>query len=199
MLTNYQIENLAKKMNMPLERVCFKNELAEEKLKYNIGYILNSQDDVDEDTGKENDGAHWCALYVQKTADGKINPFYFDSFGIPPSEDVKKYLKPHYVPYSTKDIQSILADFCGFACLAFLYFVSTSHLRSGHLYKDCETFLDLFDDLNTSHDFKKNEWILSQFFQAKDPLMRKEIDVFCDAKTEQDPNIISTPVECKYC
>jgi hypothetical protein len=197
MLTNFQIETLAKKMNMPLERVCFKNELSEDPLKYNVGYVINSQDDVDEDTGAENEGAHWVTLYVQKTADGKINPFYFDSFGIPPSEDVKKYVK-HYVPYSTKDIQSIMADCCGFFCLAFLYFVSTSQFKSGHLYKDCETFLDLFDDLNTSKDFKKNEYILSQFFQAKDPAKRKEIDVFKYVEIKQDPNMISMPIECKY-
>ena len=91
-----------------------------------------------------------------------------------------------------------MADCCGFFCLAFLYFVSTSHLRSGNLYKDCETFLDLYDDLNTSHDFKKNEWILSQFFVAKDPAKRKEIDVFKDVETEQNPNMVYMPIDCKY-
>ena len=40
---------------------------------------------------------------------------------------------------------------------------------------------------------KKNEYILSQFFQAKDPAKRKEIDVFKDVETKQDPNMISMP------
>jgi hypothetical protein len=35
----------------------------------------------------------------------------------------------------------------------------------------------MFDDLNKSVDFKKNEYILKHFFQPKDPKLRKEIDV----------------------
>lgn len=185
MLTNFELSNLATKMNMPLERICFKNELKQEPLKYNVGYIINSQDDTDEDTGEENVGAHWTALYVAKTKDGKITPLYFDSFGAPASEDVKKYVAPHYLPHLTKDIQSLMSDVCGFYCLAFLYFVSVSQYRTGNLYQDGETFIDLFEDLNKSNDWKKNEWILSQFFQAKDPRLRKEIDVLCEDKLYQ--------------
>ncbi len=55
MLTNFQIETLTEKMNMPLERVCFKNELGEKWLKYNVAYVINSQDNLDEDTGKDNE------------------------------------------------------------------------------------------------------------------------------------------------
>jgi hypothetical protein len=34
----------------------------------------------------------------------------------------------------------------------------------------------MFDDLNKSVDFKKNEYILLHFFRSKDPKLRKEID-----------------------
>lgn len=198
MLSNFEIINLANKMNLPLERICFKNELLEEPLKYNRGYIINSQDDVCDETGEENGGIHWTALYVAKTKDGHIQPLYFDSFGAPPAEDVKKFVKPHYLPYFTKDIQSLMADCCGFYCLAFLYFVSCSHFRTGNLYQDGETFIDLFDDLNVSKEWKKNEWVLSQFFQAKDAKHRREINVFAEDKASQDnPNVMKSAVEVK--
>ena len=199
MLTNFELINLASKMNMPLERICFKNELSEEPLKYNVGYIINSQDDTDEDTGEENMGAHWTALYVAKLKDGRIQPLFFDSFGSLPAEDIKKYVAPHYLPHLTKDIQSLMSDVCGFYCLAFLYFVSASHYMTGHLYQDAETFIDLFDDLNKSNDWKRNEWILSQFFQAKDPRLRREIDVLCEDKASQENrNMESIPVDASY-
>jgi len=199
MLSNFEIANLAKKMKLPLERICFKNELAYEPLKYNVGYIINSQDDVDEESGEENGGMHWTALYVAKLKNGRIEPLFFDPFGAPSPEDVKKYVAPHYLPYLTKDIQSLMADCCGFFCLAFLYFVSVSPIgRTGNLYQDGETFIDLFEDLNKSNDWKKNEWILSQFFQAKDEKHRKEINVFCEDKASQEKqDYQSYPVEVK--
>ena len=46
--------------------------------------------------------------------------------------------------------------------------------------EDQDTFLDTeikFVDLNKSTDFQQNEWILKHFFQAKDPNLRKEIDL----------------------
>lgn len=187
MLSNFELAKLAQKMRLPLERICFKNELSYEPLKYNVGYIINSQNDVDEDTGEDNVGAHWTALYVAKTKDGRIEPLFFDSFGAPPAEEIKKYVAPHYLPYFTKDIQSLMADCCGFYCLAYLYFISVSTIgRTGHLYQDGETFIDLFEDLNKSNEWKKNEWILSQFFQAKEEKHRKEIDVFCEDKQSQE-------------
>jgi len=200
MLSNFEIINLASKMNMPLERICFKNELKQEPLKYNVGYIINSQDDTDEDTGEDNVGSHWTALYIAKLKDGRIQPLFFDSFGAPPAEDIKKYVAPHYIPHLTKDIQSLMSDVCGFYCLAFLYFISVSHYRTGNLYQDAETFIDLFDDLNKSNDWKKNEWILQQFFQAKDPRLRREIDVLCEDKASQENrnNVECIPCETTY-
>jgi hypothetical protein len=45
------------------------------------------------------------------------------------------------------------------------------------LYQDVEGFLSLFEDLNKSIDFKKNEYVLKMFFQPKDPKLRKPIEV----------------------
>ena len=45
------------------------------------------------------------------------------------------------------------------------------------MYQDVSTFLDLFDDLNESVDWKKNEYILKHFFQSSDPKRRRPIEV----------------------
>ena len=168
MLTNFQLMDLAKAMKYPLERVCFKTQLDDVNLNYNCGYIINIQDEINKETGEENDGTHWVALYVEKNKNGKIHPFYFDSYGAPPPEEVKAFVGC-YVPYSTKDVQSIMNDCCGFYASAFLFFVSASKFRTHHIYQDAETFLELFKDLNKSHDFKQNEWMLQQFFSTKKP------------------------------
>ena len=49
--------------------------------------------------------------------------------------------------------------------------------RSGSIYHDTEEFLDHFDDLNHSCDFKKNEYILKLFFQSDNPSLKKDIEV----------------------
>ena len=162
MLTNFHIMDIASAMKFPLEKVCFKNELCKEPLKYNVCYIINSQNSEDEQ-GEDNEGAHWLALYVEKTKDGKVHPQFFDSYGAPPAKEITDFVR-HYVPYSTKDIQSIMDSVCGFYCLAFCFFVSKSKFRTGNIYQDTETFLELFNDLNVSHDFKQNEFVLQCFF-----------------------------------
>jgi hypothetical protein len=81
------------------------------------------------------------------------------------------------MPYNKKDIQSLMNDACGWFCVAYLHFINAFPQRSGDLYDDTEGFLSLFDDLNTSCDFKKNEYILKHFFQASDPTLRKPISV----------------------
>jgi hypothetical protein len=81
------------------------------------------------------------------------------------------------MPFQKKDLQSIVAEVCGYYCLALLHFVNSSPARSGHLYSDCDFFVDLFDDLAVSRDHLKNEWILRQLFQAEDPKKRRLIEV----------------------
>ena len=165
MLTNFQLIDIAKAMKYPLERVCFKTELSEEPLKYNKGYIINIQDETNETTGEDNDGTHWVALYVEKHKDGKVHPFYCDSYGVAPPEEVKAFVGC-YIPYSTKDTQSIMNDCCGFYASSFLFFVSASRYRCHNIYQDAETYLELFKDLAVSNEFKQNEWVLQQFFNT---------------------------------
>ena len=175
MLTDIQIKDLAKRMDIPLERVCFKDELLEKPLKYNVSYIINMENELDNE-GNPNIGSHWVCFQVSKYKSGIKEGIYFDSYGQPPPEVVKKFTHSE-LPHNTKDIQSIQANTCGWYCLAFLHFMNSSPCRSRHLYSDAEGFMNMFEDLNKSIDYKKNEWILKHFFEPKDKSLRKPIKV----------------------
>ena len=170
-LTDIQLKEMAKKMHYPLEAVLYKSQLKDHTLKYNVGWIVNLEDEYD-DEGRPNDGSHYVAVYVKKCANGNIQPIAFDSYGVAPCKEIVEFIGlGHTPPYNTKDIQSIMNQACGWYCSAFLYFITTFPNRTNSLYDDCEHFTDLFDDLNKSSDWKKNEYVLKHFFRDS----RKEI------------------------
>lgn len=182
MLTNTQIEDLAQRMKVPLEFCGFKSELPK-KLKTNRSYIINLDDEEDEGTGIKSSGTHWTCFQVMEYPNNKKEAIYMDSYGSPPPEIVKKLVMSNFglkIPYNTKDIQSLMNQACGWYCLAFLHFINAFPQRSKNLYWDTETFLDMFEDLNKSVDWKKNEYILKMFFQPEDESKRKQIEVFAD-------------------
>lgn len=189
-LTDSQIYELAKKMNIPMGSVCFKDELPD-KLEYNKSYIVNLEDSHDED-GHENQGTHWTFVQISQDGKGKIDCIYFDPYGASPPEIIKQVVKNTTgkagLPYTMKDVQSLMNNACGWYCLALGHFVNASKFRSGILHDDVAVFVDLFDDLNHAVDFKKNEYILKHFFRSEDPALRKEIDVVksTDSITKED-------------
>ena len=209
MLTDLQIDDLAKRMSVPLAGCFFKDELPN-KLEYNKVYIINLQDSETDD-GEQNSGTHWTMAYIRETPKGQKQPIYFDPYGCPPPENAKKIIEKQCnmkCPYTEKDIQSLMNNACGFYCLAMAHFICASKYRTNDLYTDVENFLDMFDDLNKSIDWKKNEYILKMFFQSEDPSKRKEIDVlsqdhsFYDKILNEDekgtPDLMKLPVDIKY-
>ena len=197
-LTDSQIKDLAKKMSIPLGGVFFKDELP--KLEFNKFYMINLEDSVDED-GNENTGTHWTCLQIMKYPKGQIEKIYFDPYGAPPPEDVKKAVEEASgskgLPYTDKDVQSLMNNACGWYCLAFGHFINSSQYRSGMMLMDASTFLEMFDDLNKSVDFKKNEYILKHFFRSEDPSLRKDIDVIIEEDTPGGVDMMKIPVETK--
>ena len=177
-LTDSQIYDLADRMRIPVADVCFKDEL-ESPLEYNKAYFINMQDSVDE-TGQTNPGTHWVYLQLVKYPNDSKDVIYFDPYGIKPPENVKRVVKETTgggVPYTNKDIQSLMNNACGFYCLALGHFINSSSYRTGILDQDVELFMDMFDDLNKSVEFHKNEFILKHFFRSADPELRKAIDI----------------------
>ena len=175
-LSNVQLENLAKKMNIPLVFADFKDMLKYEKLQHNKFYIINLENELDEN-GRPNSGSHWCSFQSNKYPNGVVENIYFDPMGIPAPLEVQRFLGEKEIPYNKKNIQSIVADICGFYCLGFGHFINSFQGRTGDLYNDTNHFLDLFDDLDTSMDFQKNEYILKYFFRSADPKERVPVSV----------------------
>lgn len=201
MLTDSQLHHLGDAMDFKIEKICFKDELPK-VLKYNTAYIINLENSVDEE-GNDNEGTHWTCLQVNKYPSGLIEPIYFDPYGQPPPESAKKFVKENThreLPYTDKDIQSLMNNACGWYCCAFLHYINKWEHRTKNLYLDVEHFLEFFDDLNTSADFKKNEYILKHFFRSKDESKRGAIEVFTDIDTIDGENDMGVriPAELKY-
>ena len=182
-LTDTELKSLAKRMGFKLEHVVFKSQLEEMDVEYNCPYIINLENEYSED-GKPNSGTHYTALFIQKNNKGEVKPCYFDSYGVAPPTEVLEFVGRKHVPYNTKCVQSIMSSVCGYYCLSFLYFINKFEHRSGDIYNDCENFSDLFNDLNTSSDWKANEYMLKHFFQSSDPEHRRKnpVEVFSDFK-----------------
>lgn len=204
-LTDHEIFELAKRMSIPLADVCFKDEL-EAPIEFNRSYIINLENSMDEN-GQPNSGTHWVFLQCNKYPNDKTESIYFDPYGQPPPENIKAVVKQTTgkagVPYTEKDIQSLMNNACGFYCLALGHFINASQYRTGNLYDDVANFIDMFDDLNHSIDFKKNEYILKHFFRSSDPSLRKEIDVIkpIDSISSEDTkggiDMMKLPVDIK--
>lgn len=201
-LTDSQIKDLCKKMSIPLGGVYFKNEIKD--IIPNKTYFINMQDSIDEQ-GQVNGGTHWVLLQVNKGS--KVQPLYFDAYGVSAPQDIKNLVKKKFnlaLPHTNKDIQSLMNNACGFYCLAMAHFINASKYRKGDIYIDANQFLDLFDDLNTSVDWKKNEYILLHFFRSQNPQLRKEIDNIKAIDSIQKESekggvdIMKIPVEIKY-
>jgi hypothetical protein len=198
-LTDVELTDLAKRMRIPLAGILFKDEL-KAPLEYNKAYIVNLQDSTDED-GNENSGTHWTYLQLVKYPKGVIERIYFDPYGAPPSENIKKAVeettKMKGLPYTDRDIQSLMNNACGWYCMAFGHFINASSYRSGRLYEDVNTFLTMFEDLNVSVDFKKNEYILKHFFRSETPSLRNEISVITSEDNKGEIDAFKIPGDVK--
>lgn len=187
MLTDHQIDDLAQRMSIPYEG-CFFKDMLPKKLNVNKVYIINLQDSETDD-GDENSGTHWTMAYIRQTPKGQYQPIYFDPYGCPPPENVKKIIENQCnmkCPYTEKDIQSLMNNACGFYCLGISHYICSSRYRTNNLYRDVDEFMDMFDDLNKSIDWKKNEYLLKQFFLSEDPNKRMNTDVLNQTHSDYD-------------
>lgn len=66
-----------------------------------------------------NPGTHWVAYYNHPN---NKYVYYFDSYGLPPSESIKKYLKTSnkQILYNTGEIQKFNSGMCGTYCVHFI-------------------------------------------------------------------------------
>ena len=160
MLSNFDIDELVTKMNIPNFKGCFyKDKL--KKIQPNSSYIINLNSEFDEYNNR-NAGSHWCCLVI----DDMKKAIYFDSYGENAPNEIRNLLKSNQykMGHTSKNIQSLMSNLCGFFCLAFIYFLNVSKFRTNNIINDASIFLDLFEDLDKIDDVYKNEFILSLFF-----------------------------------
>jgi hypothetical protein len=124
--TNLDLLNLAKKFNIDLDAVIYKDKLLEYDPNKNASYILTLRDSTDNETG------HWVALYIHNN-----KAIYFDSFGVIYPNVVREFCKNKELEYNSKELQNINSGFCGQYCLMFL-----NYLQHGYSLKD---FTDMFE------------------------------------------------------
>jgi len=164
MLTNFDIERICKKLDLPIVGVYSKNEL------YNIprrvgSYYINLMDD-DKVDGEGNNGSHWvfAKIYCDEDREDNsdeeeghklCNALYFDSFGFGMPKAVSDFLKPFKPVYcNNREIQNINSSECGWYCIVCDWVLETKQSSKTYL-EDYEKFLNMWND-----DVKKNLKIL---------------------------------------
>ena len=104
------------------------------------------------------------------------------------------------IPHTTKQIQDLNSDMCGWFCLAFFFYIHTYPKRTKDLYQDVSNFLGFFDDLSKDENLvKKKEFILKHFFRSDDPKLRKKIDVDDYSHIENKDTAIPVEGWCRRC
>jgi hypothetical protein len=163
MLSNYDLEELVIKMGIKNFKGCFYKDTLK-TIEASTSYIINLNSEFNE-KNERNAGSHWVALMT----DDLQKAIYFDSYGEKEPNEIKNLLKSNQykIAHTTKNIQSLMSNLCGFFCLAFIYFLSVSKYRTKNIINDASIFLDLYEDLDLISDIYKNEFILSLFFTDK--------------------------------
>lgn len=119
-LTNYQIEDVAMRLHLPLRKILFKDQLKEFQPRSGA-YVINL-----DSSNSGNYGTHWVGLYLTKE-NGIPHAYYYDSFGGPPTTEVLEFAKIFKAPilsYSNKQIQALNSNYCGQYVLLFIQAMS---------------------------------------------------------------------------
>jgi len=142
-LTNFDLIDLAKKMNIKLDGVLSKDEIT--KSMKGQFFIINLDDSYE-----PTNGTHWTALIHLHN-----EWVYFDSFGCVGPNIIEK-LSKNYL-YTKDQVQDIEATSCGWWCLYFLYYFQYNFQSTNlNTYKQ---FMAMF-----SCNTVKNEKILLNLF-----------------------------------
>lgn len=168
MITNFDIERISRKLELPLVGVFSKDRLPEER---KIGsYYVNLQNE------NEGDGTHWVLvkIYCEDERENvetittnkkgkrvyRCGALYFDPFGIDMPKEVERFLEPFKpIPFNNRQIQNIRSEVCGWYCLACDY--ALEHKQNGDSYlEDFEKFIGFWSD-----EPRNNLKILKAFFK----------------------------------
>jgi hypothetical protein len=143
-LTNFDIIDLCKQLDIPLIQCCPKNMLAGKPK--NGAYIINLNNQGEE-------GSHWVCMYIRKN-----HCVYFDSFGCICPPAVSKFLLQSKIKtiYNVEDIQNIKDSYCGYYCIAFCCFMSCNKTPNLGLLLNNFTLMFNLNDTTNNHKIAFN-------------------------------------------
>ena len=141
-MSNYDLLNWCKYLNIPINNVLSRDESSPHNHMQAL-FIYNLEPSY-------MSGSHWVATYVKN---GIIN--YFDSFGMPPFQEIVNHAKRKNMTllHQSDQIQNLLTTTCGYFCLYFL-----NEMSKGRSYYDS---LKVFNIQNTM----KNEKYIENYFK----------------------------------
>src|SRR5271167_4346147 len=138
--TNSDLDSFAKNLKIKYFRGIFMNDELPKKIKTNESGIVNLQD-------SDENGSHWICYFKK----GKLK-YYFDSYGLDPSNEVLNYLKQPIIS-STYQIQKMGSAMCGQYCLYMLYYLGKGYNYITIIHKLLlHTGGDINEDLHTIGD-----------------------------------------------
>ena len=141
-MSNYDLLDWCKYLNIPINNVLSREESSPHNHKQAL-FIYNLEPSY-------MSGSHWVATYVKN---GIIN--YFDSFGMPPFQEIVDHAKSTNMTlvHQSDQIQNLLTTTCGYFCLYFL-----NEMSKGRSYYD---LLKVFN----SHNTMENEKYIENYFK----------------------------------
>ena len=131
--TDKQLFKIANDLNFKINWIGFAEDIKNEVCQNGI-YIINLGD-------KNIGGTHWTMLCI----DNK-HAFYFDSFAMPPEDEIVNFLMTHQIPslnFNNKNqIQQIDKELCGIYCICCAYYLVK---KKGSLLKRFNEFINDFN------------------------------------------------------
>ena len=141
-LSNHDLIKWCEYLNIPINDVLSRDERVPHNHRQSL-FIYNLEPSY-------MSGSHWVATYVK---DNIIN--YFDSFGMPPFQEMVNHAKKKNLTllHQNDQIQRINTSTCGYFCLYFL-----NEMNKGNSYFN---LLEAFD----IHDTMKNERFIKKYIE----------------------------------
>ena len=139
-MSNFDLLDWCKYLEIPIENVLSRDQTVPHQHKLAL-FIYNLEPHY-------MSGSHWVTTYVR---DGTIN--YFDSFGMPPFQELVNHAKEKTLNllHQNRQIQNLYTTTCGYFCLYFL-----NEMHKG---------VDYFDLLQVfSFDTEENEKFIEDYF-----------------------------------
>ena len=141
-MSNYDLLKWCQYLNLPINNVLSREESSPHNHKQAL-FIYNLEPSY-------MSGSHWVATYVKN---GIIN--YFDSFGMPPFQEIVNHAKRKNMTlvHQSDQIQNLMTTTCGYFCLYFL-----NEMSKGRSYYDSMKVFNI-------HNTMKNEKYIENYFK----------------------------------